>query len=106
MSVLAGYANSTLTRLSRAVGRLEKRGWVQRAPDPSDGRSTLAALTTAGVEKLDQASPGHVLMVRRLLGSLTGAQVRQLREISRRLLGALREEEGWQPASDAGHRPG
>ncbi|MBP2415330.1 MarR family winged helix-turn-helix transcriptional regulator [Microlunatus capsulatus] len=99
MSVLAGYANSTLTRLSRAVGRLEKRGWVQRAPDPSDGRSTLAMLTAAGVEKLEQATPGHVRVVRHVLGSLTRAQVRQLREISRRLLGALREEEGWQPST-------
>lgn len=48
MSVLAGYANSSLSRLSRAVARLESRGWVRRATDPSDGRYTLATLTAEG----------------------------------------------------------
>ena len=60
MSVLAGYANSSLSRLSRAVARLETKGWVRRAPDPTDGRYTLATLTDLGVEKFDQATPGHV----------------------------------------------
>lgn len=99
MSVLATYANSSLTRLSRAVARLEKRGWVRRAPDPGDGRYTLATLTGLGAAKLDQATPGHVQTVRRVLGSLTRPQVRQLREISGRILRSLREEEGWQPPS-------
>src|SRR3954453_10845212 len=44
MSELAAYANSSLTRLSRAIARLEKRGWVLRRPDPTDGRYTLAVL--------------------------------------------------------------
>src|SRR5690606_27087016 len=48
MSMLAGYANSSLSRLSRAVSRLERKGWVRRSPDPNDGRSTLAALTDEG----------------------------------------------------------
>src|SRR5690554_5647733 len=60
MSVLAGYANSTLSRLSRAAARLEKRGWMRREPDPADGRYTLAILTEEGMQKFDQATPGHV----------------------------------------------
>jgi DNA-binding MarR family transcriptional regulator len=100
MSVLAGYANSSLTRLSRAVARLEAKGWVRRAPDPSDGRYTLATLTTLGQEKFDQATPGHVHTVNRLiLNPLTQPQTRQLREISRRIMHAIRDEEGWQPSS-------
>lgn len=103
MSVLAGYANSTLSRLSRAAARLEKRGWMRRAPDPSDGRYTLAILTDQGRAKFDQASPGHVDTVTRLvLESLTSSQRRQLREISRRIQRAIRDEEGWRPHSD-GH---
>ncbi|GAA1430330.1 MarR family winged helix-turn-helix transcriptional regulator [Microlunatus lacustris] len=102
MSVLAGFANSSLSRLSRAVARLEKKGWAQRAPDPDDGRYTLATLTALGVEKLDQATPGHVQTVRRILAPLTQTQIRQLREISRRIVQAVRDEEGWQPSSDAG----
>ena len=106
MSVLATYANSSLSRLSRAVARLEKKGWAQRAPDPGDGRYTLATLTDLGAEKLAQATPGHVLTVRRVLGSLTQPQMRQLREISRRILQALRDEQGWQPSSGAGRPVG
>jgi DNA-binding MarR family transcriptional regulator len=98
MSVLAGYANSSLTRLSRAVARLETRGWVARAPDPDDGRYTLATLTKLGLQKFDQATPGHVETVNRLiLDPLTQPQARQLREISRRIMRAIRDEEGWQP---------
>jgi DNA-binding MarR family transcriptional regulator len=99
MSVLAGYANSSLSRLSRAASRLEARGWLRRAPDPDDGRYTLATLTGAGAARFDQASPGHVRTVNRLvLEPLTQAQSRQLREISRRIMRAIREEEGWRPA--------
>lgn len=99
MSVLAGYANSSLSRLSRAVARLETKGWVRRASDATDGRYTLATLTDLGVEKFDQATPGHVRTVRRLiLDPLTQAQARQVREISRRIMRAIRDEGGWEPS--------
>lgn len=107
MSVLAGYANSSLSRLSRAVARLEKRGWMQRTPDPTDGRYTLGVLTEAGVVKVDQASPGHVRTVHRLvLDPLTSSQTKQLKEISRRIMHAIREEDGWRPAADGAHAVG
>lgn len=98
MSVLSGYANSSLSRLSRAVTRLEARGWVRRAPDPTDGRFTLAILTDAGRRKLDEATPGHVQTVHRLvLDRLTKPQVRQLREISRRIVSAIGDGQEWEP---------
>ena len=96
MSVLAGYANSTLTRLSRAVARLEARGWAERGPDPADGRFTLATLTAAGLRQYEQATPTHVDNVRRLvLSTLTGPQKKQLREISSRVMRAVRASGGW-----------
>ncbi|UFU02941.1 MarR family transcriptional regulator [Ruania suaedae] len=98
MSVLAGYANSSLSRLSRAATRLEAKEWLRRAPDPSDGRYTLATLTDQGLAKVEAATPGHETAVRRLvLDPLTKAQRRQLREISARVLRAIRPEEGWVP---------
>lgn len=98
MSVLAGFANSSLSRLSRAAARLEKRGWMRRSPDPADGRFTLAILTDAGLAKVEQAGPGHVKTVRRLVvDPLTPEQLKQLKQISRRILGAIREDEGWRP---------
>ncbi|HXH36765.1 MAG TPA: MarR family transcriptional regulator [Plantibacter sp.] len=98
MSILAGYANSSLSRLSRAASRLERRGWVRRAQDASDRRSTLASLTDAGVEAFAAATPLHEQTVTRLvLDPLTTAQKRQLRSISLRIQQAIRDEHGWTP---------
>lgn len=100
LRTLADYANSNLSRLSRAVSRLESRGWVRRAEDPDDGRSTLAVLTEAGRERYAQATPGHAGTVRRLvLDPLTAAQRRHLGEISRRIAAAIRDGGAWSPAS-------
>jgi DNA-binding MarR family transcriptional regulator len=90
MSHLAAMAESGLPRLSQVVGRLEKRGWVTRSADPTDGRSTLATLTDQGWEKVVQTAPGHVEEVRRLVfDPLTRAQTRQLREMSKRIMNAI-----------------
>jgi len=98
MSALASYANSTLSRLSRAAARLERKGWVRRAPDPSDGRSTIASLTEQGRDAVRAAAPGHVALVRRLVfDPLTRAQAEQLRASSRRVTAAIRSDGGWRP---------
>ena len=100
MSDLAGYANSTLSRLSRAVARLETKAWVRRAPDPTDGRITLATLTDEGSNAARAAAPGHVALVRRLVfDTLTPTQATQLRTASRRITGAMREQSGWMPGA-------
>ena len=98
MSVLAGYANSTLSRLSRATTRLENQGWLRRRPDPTDGRYTLAVLTESGAGMVRDATPGHVQTVHRLvLDRLTKRQARQLLDISQRISGAIRDDDGWRP---------
>lgn len=98
MSDLAGFANSSLSRLSRAVSRLQSRGWVERSQDPKDGRAMRATLTDAGLKVLDDATPDHVDTVRELvLNPLTVAQKRQLRGITMRIQQAIREQKGWQP---------
>lgn len=100
MSELAGLANGSLSRLSRVVDRLEKRGWVSRRPDPDDGRYTLATLTDAGWEKVADTAPGHVAEVRRrVFDQLTRAQVRQLGDIGARIL------RGIDPGSDCTRTP-
>lgn len=100
MSVLASYSNSTLSRLSRAATRLESRGWMRRSTDPADGRYTLAQLTELGRQKVAEAAPGHERTVHRLvLDPLTQPQARQLREICRRVMRAIRDEDGWRPDS-------
>lgn len=90
MSELAIYANGSLSGLSRAVTRLERRDWVTRKPDPTDGRYTLAVLTGKGRAALVEAAPGHVEAVNRLVfDPLTAAQARGLRSIAGRILNAV-----------------
>ena len=57
MSSLAEVTNASLSRLSRVVTRLEKRGLVRREPDPTDGRFTNAILTEDGLQTLAEAAP-------------------------------------------------
>ena len=100
MSVLADFAEGQLPRLSQVVGRLEKRGWVTRSTDPTDGRYTLAHLTDAGWDLVVATAPGHVAWVRTLVfDSITQAQVRQLADIGRRVVGAI------SPKGDCPPRP-
>ena len=67
MSALAEVTNASLSRLSHVVERLERRGFVRREPDRTDGRFTRAILTDEGFETLAAAAPGHVRHVRSLV---------------------------------------
>jgi len=99
MSVLAGYASSTLSRLSRAISRLEKKGWVRRAIDPDDGRFTLAVLTGSGHDLVARSTPAHHALVAELVFEpLTEAQVKQLAAISARIAAAIDSTAAWAPA--------
>ena len=90
MSELAAITQSSQSRLSHAVARLERRGWVRRKPCSQDRRSTFAQLTEEGFAVLAAAAPGHVCAVRRhLFDRLTPEQVGQLREITRAVLSGL-----------------
>ncbi|MCW2588181.1 MAG: MarR family transcriptional regulator [Mycobacterium sp.] len=96
MSVLATLCGSSLPRLSQAVGRLEKRGWLSRQSDTEDSRYTLAVLSPAGLRKLEEVAPSHVEDVREFVfDPLTQAQVRQLGTISQRIIDGLPPDESW-----------
>jgi DNA-binding MarR family transcriptional regulator len=98
LSVLAAYASCTLSRLSRAISRLEAKGWVRREIDPADGRFTLGVLTPAGHDKVEESTPAHQALVRRVVfDTLTTAQARQLRTVSQKIAGAIDPAESWHP---------
>ena len=64
MTELAMLAKITRSRLSHAIARLEKNGWVHREDCPDDKRGQFAVLTDEGLEVLRQTAPGHVEAVR------------------------------------------
>lgn len=87
ISSLARFSQGSLSRMSHLLKRLEKRGWIRRELDRADGRYTNAILTDEGWAKVVATAPGHVETVRRLVvDALTPAQLRQLGDISNRLL--------------------
>jgi DNA-binding MarR family transcriptional regulator len=90
LSDLGRFANSTLSRLSKVLNRLAAQGWIERRPDPDDGRSTLAILTDAGWEKVVATAPGHVERVRELIfDQLTPSEVAQLGVIAKKLSASI-----------------
>jgi DNA-binding MarR family transcriptional regulator len=91
MSDLAVLANGSPSRLSHAVAKLERQGWVVRSPCPGNGRVTVATLTDAGYTKIAVSAPGHVESVRDLvLDLLTAEQLHSLGEVSRVILARAR----------------
>jgi len=81
MKQLAEGANSTLPRLSKAVNRLEGRGWVERIDCLEDRRATNVRLTQAGRRAMILATPAHLDTVRRaVLDRLSREQLRAIAE--------------------------
>jgi DNA-binding MarR family transcriptional regulator len=84
MSELALLSQGSLSRLSHAVTRLERAGAVERRVCSSAGRRIEVRLTDLGWRTIQQAAPGHVREVRRLLvDALTAEQLRQLGDAAR-----------------------
>src|SRR5919112_2875152 len=65
MGQLGAVAAVSRTRVSRVVDELVRAGLVAREPNPDDGRSAFAALTSAGRVALRKAAPTYVAAVRR-----------------------------------------
>lgn len=96
MSRLAVLANAELSRLSHLIGRLEKRGFVRREPDPADGRYTNAILTDAGYAHLAAAAPGHVAHVRELVIDALGDEaLAALQDASERIMAQIDGDEAF-----------
>ncbi|MFE2538465.1 MarR family winged helix-turn-helix transcriptional regulator [Streptomyces sp. NPDC059371] len=96
MTELAMNAKITRSRLSHAVARLEKNGWVRREDCPSDKRGQFAVLTDEGHEVLKRTAPGHVAAVRQALFDRLGPDQRTALGEAMRIIA-----EGLQP-KDAG----
>lgn len=88
----SGLDNSTV---SRQVCNLEQRGWLQRTPDPHDGRAQLIDLSDAGREVLADSRRQRRELLLTLLGTWSEQDIADLE----RLMGRLADEVEHFPAS-------
>jgi DNA-binding MarR family transcriptional regulator len=95
MNMLALAAGGSPSRLSHAISRLERQGWVRRVVGAGEPRCIEAVLTDDGMAMLERAAPAHVREARRLVvDALTPAQLCHLQTISRQIVEAAAPEMG------------
>lgn len=80
--------------VSRLVARLERRGLVERAADPDDGRASRIRLTAAGADVQRRHGSAHARHVARAMTrALDPDDLATLLDLSRRLLDAATTSE-------------
>ncbi len=86
LSALAETLMADKGQVSRAVRELQERGFVDRTPDPADGRSSLLSPTPHGLERLAVAREPQEGT---LMSALSAWEVDDINRLTT-LLGALR----------------
>lgn len=87
MQELARAVLLSKSGVTRLVDRLCDGGYLQRLPDPEDGRGTLAVLTPAGRRALREAAPIHLRGVEHAFTSvLTPAECEVLGDVFERVI--------------------
>jgi DNA-binding MarR family transcriptional regulator len=75
MQDLAARVVLSRTRVSRLVSELERVGYIERVPDPDDGRATLARITPEGRAARRLAAPAYLAGIEKHFSRhLTAAQ--------------------------------
>ncbi|MFC8386828.1 MarR family winged helix-turn-helix transcriptional regulator [Nocardia sp. NPDC056952] len=76
MSDLATQTELSTSGVTRVVDRLAAAGLIERQLDPTDRRSAYAALTDAGIRRLEQVLPDYLAALEQwLTGLLTPTQL-------------------------------
>ena len=89
VSVLAERAQMTKQSMAQLVAHLEQHGYVERVPDPADGRAKLVRATARGREVYAIVRELIVELDARLDERMGAAKVAQLRELLEELGGAI-----------------
>lgn len=97
--VLAPAASMTAT-----LDLLERRGWIERRPNPQDRRSLLIAITPAGQDAVDKLLPGIRALERATLDALTSKERDQLMGMLDRILSRAAEISAAEPTPLGGRR--
>lgn len=90
---LAEEASKEPASLTGIIDRLERAGWVERRPDPSDRRVVRVHTTQAGRDLAEEVKIVHPANIHRRLTALTPAEQGQLVALLSRLQVAAGEAE-------------
>jgi DNA-binding MarR family transcriptional regulator len=93
---LAAEERVTQPAITLLVNRLAERGWVERIPDPSDGRAVLVSLTAAGEEVFARLRAEYRALLHEEMASLEDEEVETLAAavaILDKLIDRLKERE-------------
>ena len=85
LSVLAARAQIAKQTATALVDKLERAGYVERVPDPADGRATLVSLAPAGKRLLDQLDAAGAEVFDDLTEEFASDELRSLAEMLTRL---------------------
>src|SRR4051794_3150687 len=89
------------SRVSHHVTRMERRGLVRREECRDDGRGAWVVLTDQGRTTIEQAAPGHVATVRRLVfDAVTPREMEVLAGVIEKVLDRLEGGEVGEAAAD------
>jgi DNA-binding MarR family transcriptional regulator len=91
VSVLAGRAGMTKQAMAELVAHLEARGYVERLPDPSDGRANLVRATRRGRRMAGAAGGALTEIEAEWAGLICRRKLAQLRRLLEELNAALEE---------------
>src|SRR5581483_6575864 len=75
---LAAEERVTQPAITLLVNRLAERGWVERVPDPSDGRAVLVSLTPLGQQTFDQLRAEYRAMLHEEMATLDVEEIETL----------------------------
>jgi len=88
---LARHRMMTSGGMTAALDRLERKGFIDRLPNPADRRGSIVRLTDEGRTIINEAMSQHVQTEERLTAVLDRDERRQLSALLRKLLGAIEE---------------
>lgn len=75
--------------MTNRIDQLEKRGLVERLPNPDDGRGFLVSLTGSGFALVDEAVTAHVQRQAELTATFTHEERDQFNQLLKKFLGGF-----------------
>jgi len=95
LSTIAEIEGIARPSVTGVVGRLERRGFIKRRPDPADGRSAIVEITSAAIDELNRGRQERSAYLAKQLQSFTPGSRERVTDAVELLEGMI--PESWTP---------